>query len=134
MKFIYNYLKDMDFVSKLLILLGIVLLVPLLMLIPYPEDYIYASNFIIPALASMVIGVLFRSKKSGEYQSKFFGRNHESVVVVGIWLYAFVLGAMPFFLSGQLDFVNALFEAVSGWTTSGLSVMYLEEVPRIFMF
>lgn len=134
MKKLLGYLRDMDFVSKLFILLGAILLIPLLMLIPYPEDYIYATNFIYPALFSVVFGLLFRSKKTNPDKYKFFGRSHESVVVVGIWIYAFCLGAMPFVLSGQLDFVNGLFEAISGWTTTGLSVMDLQTVPRIHMF
>ena len=134
MQKILQYFLTMDFVSKLFIMLGIILLVPLLMIIPYPEDLIYARHFIQPAFFSMAFGILFRSKKPDPDKFKFFGRSHESVVVVGIWLYAFLLGAMPFFLWGQVDFVGALFEAVSGWTTTGLSVLELEKVPHILMF
>lgn len=132
-KFI-KYIKEQDFVSKLLIMLGLLLLVPLLMLIPYPEDSKYAWNFVLPAIFSVIFGLLFRVKKHDENKLKFWGRNNESVIVVGIWLYALFLGAMPFYLSGQLNFVGSLFETVSGWTTTGLSVMYVEEVPRIFNF
>ena len=41
---------------------------------------------------------------------------------------------MPFFLSGQLKFVQALFESVSGWTTTGLSVMDVTQTSHIFLF
>ena len=131
---IISYLLDQDFVSKLLIMLGFILLVPLFLIIPYPEDRIYVLSFIIPAVFSIIFGLLFRVKKHDENKMKFWGRNNESVIVVGIWLYAILLGAMPYIISGQLGVVGALFETISGWTTTGLSVMYVEEVPRIFNF
>ncbi len=134
MGIIINYIKNQDFVSKLLLMLGIIQFVPLLMLIPYPEDYIYTMSFVMPGVFSIMIGLLFRSKKQDENKMKFWGRNNESVIVVAIWLYAIFLGSMPFVISGHLDFVGALFETVSGWTTTGLSVMDVTKVPRIFMF
>lgn len=134
MGIILNYIKNQDFVSKLLLMLGIIQFVPLLMLIPYPEDYIYTWAFVIPGIFSILIGLLFRAKKQDENKMKFWGRNNESVIVVAIWLYAIILGSMPFVISGHLDFIRALFETVSGWTTTGLSVMDVTEIPRIFMF
>lgn len=134
MGIIINYIKNQDFVSKLLIMLGVIQFVPLLMLIPYPEDYIYTWAFVITGIFSIVIGLLFRAKKQDENKMKFWGRNNESVIVVAIWLYAIFLGAMPFVISGFLDFIPALFETVSGWTTTGLSVMNVQELPRIINF
>jgi len=131
---IINYIKEQDFVSKLLIMLGIIQFVPLLMLIPYPQDYIYTWAFVIPGLFSITCGLLFRVKKPDENKMKFWGRNNESVIVVAIWLYAVLLGAMPFVISGHLTFVKALFETVSGWTTTGLSVMDVQSLPRIINF
>lgn len=134
MKAILRYLFNMDFVSKLFIMLGAILLVPFLMLIPYPEDIVHGEYFLWPALFSIAFGLLFRSKKPDPDKFPFFGRSHESVVVVGIWIYGFILGAMPYFLSGQLTFVESLFESVSGWTTTGLTVLEVEGVSRIFHF
>ena len=44
------------------------------------------------------------------------------------------MGALPFVLSGLLNPIQAVFEAVSGWTTTGLSVMDVEATPYIFLF
>lgn len=129
-----QYIKNQDFVSKLLLMLGIIQFIPLLMLIPYPQDYIYTWSFVIPGLFSIIIGVFFRTRKQDDNKMKFWGRNNESVIVVAIWLYAIFLGTIPFLISGQLDFVDALFETVSGWTTTGLSVMAPDEIPMIFLF
>lgn len=51
--------------------------------------------------------------------------SHGTVVVALAWLIGSVLAAIPLFLSGHFsDFVDAWFEAMSGLTTSGLSVMH----------
>ncbi len=43
--------------------------------------------------------------------------------VLFAWLYGILIGALPFVLAGRLNFIQALFESVSGWTTTGLSVL-----------
>jgi trk system potassium uptake protein len=49
---------------------------------------------------------------------------HGTVVVALAWLLGSVLAAVPLFLSGHFsDFLDAWFEAMSGLTTSGLSVI-----------
>lgn len=49
----------------------------------------------------------------------------EGFVIVGLaWIVVSVFGALPFFLSGAIpDFTSSLFEAVSGFTTTGASVL-----------
>jgi trk system potassium uptake protein TrkH len=50
--------------------------------------------------------------------------SHGTVVVALAWLIGSVLAAIPFYLSGHTaDLVDAWFEAMSGLTTSGLSVI-----------
>lgn len=126
--------KKMDFTSKLFLLLGIIMLIPLIMLIPFSDEYIYIFCFLLPAMITMLIGLLINTRTPNGNSPKFFGRPHETVVVVGIWMYAFLIGTTPFLLSDQLGFVGALFESVSGWTTTGLSVMDVEATPNIFLF
>jgi len=45
-----------------------------------------------------------------------------------------MFGALPFILGRQLFIVQALFESVSGWTTTGLSTMDVTTVPKVFLF
>ena len=46
------------------------------------------------------------------------------------WLFLALIGALPFFLSGQIpNYVDAFFETVSGFTTTGASI--LEDVTRL---
>ena len=45
-----------------------------------------------------------------------------------------LFGSIPFVLGSQLAPVQALFEAVSGWTTTGLSTMDVGMTPKIYLF
>ncbi|MDR0905379.1 MAG: TrkH family potassium uptake protein, partial [Oscillospiraceae bacterium] len=42
--------------------------------------------------------------------------------------------SLPFVISGRLDFVHALFESVSGWSTGGMTVVNPDTLPHIFLF
>ena len=60
--------------------------------------------------------------RSVEGRPAFFRREGMVVVAVG-WLLASLIGALPFVLSGETgSFADALFESVSGFTTTGSSV------------
>ena len=43
-------------------------------------------------------------------------------LVVFLWLYFALIAAFPYFISGELSFLNAYFEAMSGLTTTGYSM------------
>ena len=57
-------------------------------------------------------------------------------VVTGCWLAACLFGSLPFILYGhEFSVVNALFESVSGFTTTGASILTdIEALPRGLLF
>lgn len=122
--------------GKLMLLIGMLVTVPLIVIPFYPEDAIYGFSFLLPALASIVAGsiacLVGKSEDSGfEWRSAM---QHSSLTVLFAWGWAALMGAIPFVLAEKLTFVQALFEAVSGWTTTGLSVMDVSVTPHIFLF
>lgn len=129
-------LRSNNYYGQFLILIGALLLVPLITLLFYPEDTSLSYAFIIPSFISICLGMMicyWRSQKkiSTQWRSSI----HEgSLTVLYAWLVGIVLGALPFVLSGQLTMVQALFEAVSGWTTTGLSVVDVTQVNHLFQF
>ncbi len=131
-KFIYEERS----IGKLILLIGVLLAVPLLVLPFYPEDAVYIPAFLIPALFSILLGlgIGFLSGKKKEQESCRGYLYSSSMTVLAAWGYGIAAGAAPFVVAGQLTVVQALFEAVSGWTTTGLSVMNVEEVSHIFLF
>ena len=53
------------------------------------------------------------------------------LVVSGAWLLASLIGALPYYLADSLSPLDALFESVAGFTTTGSSVFEgVEEAPR----
>lgn len=121
-------------IGKLVLLVSLLLLVPLLGLPFYLEDMKYTPAFLIPALISAVFGIVICTMTQNSNNDDTFTIKRGSVTVLFIWIYGFFIGALPFILGGQLTFMQALFESVSGWTTTGLSVMDVREVPRIYLF
>ena len=123
--------------GKLMILIGLLVAAPLILLPFYPKDSGYAWSFGVPALFSCAIGVLvcLFGKGNNEYNaSPPISRRQSVRTVLFTWFWGFFVGAMPFFFSGQLNAVQALFESVSGWTTTGLSVMDVSLTSHIFLF
>lgn len=57
-------------------------------------------------------------------------------IVTGCWVVACLFGAVPFVLYGhEFTFINALFESVSGFTTTGASILNnIEAVPKGLLF
>ena len=59
-----------------------------------------------------------------------------NAIVVGSWFFACLFGMFPFLMyGGEFTFVNALFESVSGFTTTGASILNdIEALPRGLQF
>jgi trk system potassium uptake protein len=57
-------------------------------------------------------------------------------IVVGGWIVTGFIGALPYFMwGGEFTFINALFESISGYTTTGASILNnIEIVPDGLLF
>lgn len=97
---------------------GILLLLPSLVALIYKENEGYP--FIIVALICIVVGLIsiLKKPKHQEFYSK------EGFVIVALsWIVLSVFGAIPICLNGDIpNYVDALFETVSGFTTTGASI------------
>jgi len=58
------------------------------------------------------------------------------LVVTCAWLFASIIGALPYLLTGTVDnFVDAFFESTSGFTTTGATLIYnVEALPKGILF
>ncbi|HBL83986.1 MAG: cation transporter [Clostridiales bacterium GWF2_38_85] len=131
-----HYFTNRSNYGKLVLLIGLLLIIPLAILPFYPNESKYAVAFIIPSLISIILGVLIcRFSKQDDNTTHWqLTMQKGSLTVLFAWGYGFIAGAIPFMISGKLSFIQALFEAVSGWTTTGLSVMDVSVTPQIFLF
>lgn len=91
-------------------------------------------DFALPLVASWVLATLFWIRGRG---SRGLGGAQNAFVVVGsAWVAVSVFGSFPLYnCGGYPSFVDALFESVSGFTTTGASVLGdVESLPRCINF
>ncbi len=118
-------------------ILGKVLLAEaLLMLLPMAAGLAYGESvlpFVYSVAALLAIGGATQLIKPGK--TDLYAR--EGFVIVGLsWILMSVFGALPFVLSGDIPrYIDALFETVSGFTTTGASILEdVEGLSRGCMF
>ena len=121
------------YIGVMLTIVGGSMIVPLLLMIVYPEIRDEFFYFFTPGVITLITGELLRRfflKKENEIKLSI---QEGGIIVVFSWLMAVIICGMPFIISGQLTFVQAVFEAVSGLTTTGLSVVDVEKTSKAFL-
>ena len=98
---------------------GALLLLPCLIALIYKEKEGFA--YLIVALASLVLGFL-ASRKRPEDTVIYL---KEGCIATSLsWIALSIVGCLPFLITGEIpSFTNALFETVSGFTTTGSSIL-----------
>lgn len=116
-----NYKMVGRFMSLVVITEAVFMLPAWIISIINGED-VAATAFAISIIGSIMAGmvVLFLCRK---VEIRFYAR--EGLVSAGLgWLIMSLVGCMPFFISGEIPaFVDAYFETVSGFTTTGASIL-----------
>ncbi|QGY41236.1 TrkH family potassium uptake protein [Pseudodesulfovibrio cashew] len=85
--------------------------------------------------SGVVLFFLFRDPEASKSQSVMSHREGMAIVALG-WFAAGAFGGLPFYLSGTFDsVVDCVFESLSGFTTTGSSVLAdIESIPRPVLF
>ncbi|HOV23031.1 MAG TPA: TrkH family potassium uptake protein [Candidatus Marinimicrobia bacterium] len=112
--------------GNLFTILGLFLILPLLISLFQHDTATPAFLFSIAVATG--VGLLMQIRKPRNFNIQ---RWEAMVIVVIGWIGASVIGALPFYFSGYFDgFINALFESVSGFTTTGASILNdIESLP-----
>ena len=122
-----NYRMISNILGWLLVFESMFMAVPLITAIIYAESTIWV--FLGTAAFCLAAGVLITRKKPSN--TTLYSR--EGFIIVALsWIILSFFGAVPFILSGVIpSFVDALFEAVSGFSTTGATVINdVETAPR----
>ncbi len=123
-----NYRTVTYILGRILIIIGILMLIPILFSLYFSENVILP--FLIPSLILIVIGSLFAFLKKPQ-DVKLYSR--EGLFICGAaWIIMSLVGAVPFVLSDTIpNYINAFFEACSGFSTTGATVLTdIESVPK----
>lgn len=110
---------------------GLLLLIPALVGLIYQEKC--AVYFVITAAVLAVIFLLTGRKKPEN--TMLYGKDG-LLIVSSAWILWSLFGALPFFLSGSIpNYMDAFFETVSGFTTTGSTILKnVEVLPQCMTF
>ena len=125
-----NYRMIFKVTGLVLLCLSALLLLPLIAGLCYGENVL---NFVITIAIAAVSGLALTRLKPKTTQ--IYAR--DGFVAVGmVWISMSLIGALPFVLNGDVSsYIDAFFETVSGFTTTGASVFTdIESLSRANMF
>ncbi|NBH73912.1 TrkH family potassium uptake protein [Clostridiaceae bacterium] len=103
------------------------------MLLPVLAGAIYQESalwsFVISGAACLFLGLILTVRKP---KRQYFYVREGYVTVALSWIVLSIMGSLPFLLSGSIQSpVDALFETVSGFTTTGASILpAVEDLPK----
>lgn len=111
---------------------AVFMLLPVFVCLCYGEFSVIPSFLITMALIFAAVLALGIKKPEDD---RIFSREGFIVVSLG-WILISLFGALPFYLSGSItSFVNCIFETVSGFTTTGATILNtVENLPKGILF
>ncbi len=121
-------------VGRFLQIFALMVSLPLLVGLYYGDSLFVMSGFAVAAVSSLLIGyTTYISGSSDESNSEPPSVGEAMFATVLGWSLAMMFGAIPFLT--HTGFINALFEATAGLTTTGIS-MFLkpESLPKSILF
>lgn len=128
-----NYKMIGRFLGQIVMLEAVFLLPALALSFYYDEAGARKGLLLALAVMTVVAALFFALCRGG---GKLFGAR-EGLVCVSIgWIVLSVLGCLPFWFSREIpSFVDALFETVSGFTTTGASILpEVESISRSLLY
>ncbi|MBM7623115.1 TrkH family potassium uptake protein [Sporohalobacter salinus] len=118
--------------GSLLLILSAMFTLPLLVSFIYREGLVIYKSFLLPALLSLGLGIILTKIDYNQRQLNLT----TSMIVCGLgWIIFSIIGSIPFQLGLNKSFIDALFESVSGFTTTGITVFQnLQQMPKSILF
>ena len=128
-----NYKMMGRFIAQIVAMEMVFLLPALAISLGYGENAAVNGFLLTLGIMAVVAGTLYGlCRKAG----KLFGAKEGLVCVSLSWIVMSMLGCLPFVFSGAIpSYVDALFETVSGFTTTGSSILSdVEALPRGILY
>ncbi len=128
-----NYKMMGRFIAKIVAVEMVFLIPAMVISLGYGEMGAVMAFLQTLGIMAVVAGVLYWACRGA---GKLFGAK-EGLVCVGLsWIALSLLGCLPFVFSGAIpSYIDALFEIVSGFTTTGASILTdVESLPRGLLY
>ncbi len=115
-----NYRMTFYIVGRIMKAVAFFMLLPIIVGLIYGNYHVFVS-FGVPMLIQLALGFAMTLKKP-KNTSIFSVEGFVSVAAA--WIAVSLVGALPFVLSGEFDsYVDAVFETISGFTTTGATIL-----------
>lgn len=125
-----NYRLALKVIGNVLKYETMLLFIPFMVAVYYGEDVV---PFLLTVLISGVLAFFLTRIKSEKQQ--MYAK--EGFITVGIvWIVISIIGALPFVIDGSIpSFIDAFFETVSGFTTTGATILTeIESLSKSILF
>ena len=120
----------LNFIGKVLIGMAVLFTFPIFTALIYHENIL---NFVIPQVISLIVGLLLNAIKY-EKNSQIYARDGLKIVALS-WIIISLIGALPIYLNHDAPYIDALFETVSGFTTTGATIFKdVEHLDKAILF
>jgi len=117
-------------IGSILLVVGYIMLLPLIVAYISGEEELY-SAFLYPSFFAIWIGIILRWSLREAMETML---KHAMLTAGLAWLIVSLVGAFPYLYYG-MSFVDSYFESISGFTTTGMTVIAsIEEMPRSILF
>lgn len=125
-----NYPLISQILGRVLAIEGALMVIPIIVSLIYHESILPFVYTILIIIAISAVLLRFRPSSTDLYALEGF------VVVALAWIVMSAVGALPFMFSGEItNFIDAFFETVSGFTTTGATIVNdVEAMGRGTMF
>lgn len=127
---VQRYQAILGYTGLICLISGLTILAPLLVLPVYPEEMLFAWGYLLPGLALTLMGAL-GWKRLAPKSAFSLTLPEGAVIVVLAWVISILTSTFPLMTTAGLTFTQAVFEATSGWTTTGLSVVDVEQATHL---
>lgn len=98
---------------------AVLMLLPCIVALCYKEQE--GLSFLLVAFLSGILGIILTISKP---KNHVFYLKEGCIITSLSWILLSIVGAVPFVLTGEIpSFTNALFETISGFTTTGASIL-----------
>ena len=130
-----NFKMVFNVVGKMLMLLAALLILPTIVSLIYDEQLRITISFFSTVIVCFLLSVILHYLTKDVTERDFYKR--EGYVIVTLtWVIFSLLGALPFYLSGEIPhYIDSLFETVSGFTTTGSTILQdVESLSKSLLF
>ena len=124
----------LHYCGPLLIALACALTIPLFLVLIYGEfhkNLFTLEAFLLPSALSLFLGILLQRFFDAEPPTRL-----QSALICSVgWLAFSAIGALPFVIGIGSTYLDGFFEAMSGFTTTGITMFTgLDEMPKSILF